>query len=80
MITICIHLHQKFFLSFTLYEVGSKFFGVRINVETQLCEDCDPDVIGPDNEVVVVTVCFDAGLDEAVACSDYVGGFCGAEG
>lgn len=58
----------------------AQFLSVRIDVQTQLRKDSELDVVWADYEVVVVAVCFCAGLDEAVTCADYIGGGFRTEG
>jgi len=40
---------------------------VRVDVEAELGEDGEPDVVGPEDEVVVLVVGGEGGVDEAVA-------------
>lgn len=47
-------------------ELAAQGLGVRVDVATELREDGEPDVFGPEGEVVVVIVGCDDAVHEAV--------------
>lgn len=53
-------------LPLVVYEVTAKLLSVRINVETELCQNREPHVFWSYNDVVVHSVCIHNGADEAI--------------
>ena len=56
----------QFLLSLVRDEFGAQFFGVRVDEETQLGDDREPNVVRPDGEVVVLAVGCNGCADEAI--------------
>lgn len=59
-------MHRERLLALVLYEEGAQLLGMRVDEEAQLRQDAEPDVLGPDREMVVRAVGVDGGVDEAV--------------
>ena len=54
---------------------GAQFFGVGVDEETQLGDDGEPNVIGPDGEVMVLAVGLNCCSNKAVLRGVGGGGF-----
>jgi len=59
-------LDPQMLLVLVLHEKVAQFLGVAVDEEADLVHDGEPDVFGPDGEVVVLVVGGARGLDEAV--------------
>lgn len=45
----------------------SKFLRIGVHIDTELCQDSEPDIVGADDQVVMLIVCQNGSLYEAVA-------------
>ena len=79
--------HHEFFLSFMLYEVGTQLFSVCVDaikikgfyfsqqeyysLEIKLSKSCDPDIVRPEHQMVVLVVCFNDCMDKPIVLPDY---------
>jgi hypothetical protein len=56
----------EFLLTRMRYKERADFFGMAVDEEAKLSEDREPNVLGENSQVVVVTVGADGGVDEAI--------------
>lgn len=56
----------KFRLPFMFDELPTKFFRMSIYVETELTEDSEPHIFGPNMEVVVIAISQDCATNKSV--------------
>lgn len=59
--------HDELLAAVVRDEQVAQLLGVRVDVQVELGEDGEPDVVGPEDEVVVLVVGGEGGVDEAVA-------------
>jgi hypothetical protein len=64
--TVSVAEDDKFLLAFMRDEVSTELLGVCVDEEAELDEDCDPDIIWPEDESTMVVVCLEHGMHEPV--------------